>query len=109
MSNEFIMAGSTPGASNDAKPMVPKTGNGVANPAPGFELNSANVDSSPIGWYIKNEHASKTIRIGDASLTDTTGFPIGPGETHYIASSSLAGHYVVCVNGPAPFSVWGES
>lgn len=109
-SNGVIVEYFMPGATNDAKIMVPMTGSVTAQPHPTLtQLNSANVNSSPVGWYVKNEHASKTIRIGDASLTDTTGYPIGPGESHYIASSSLASHYVVSPDGPVKVSVWGES
>lgn len=110
MSNQVIVEHIVPGASNDATPMTPMTGNGTAQPFPTlYQLNSANVNSSPVGWYLKNEHATKTIRIGDSNLTDSTGYPVGPLETHYIASSSLADHYVVSPDGPVVVSVWGES
>lgn len=109
MNNQSIVQ-FAPGASNDAKPMVPHTGSVTAQPEPGIvELNSANVNASSIGWYIKNEHAGRTIRIGDASLTDTTGFPVGPLETFWIASSKLEDHYVVSPDGPATVTVWGQS
>lgn len=94
----------------DGRPMVPLVGNGTAQPHPTlYELSSANANSSPGGWIIKNEHETRRLRIGDSSVTDTVGFLLGPKETLRLPSSSLEDHYVVGPDGATDFSLIGAS
>lgn len=105
-----LSGGRLPVDTAGARLMVPMTGNGTAQPEPTtYQLNSANSNASPVGWYIKNEHATRNLRIGDATVSNSVGYLIGPLQTHFIPSSQLVGHYVVGPDGATPFSVFGSS